>query len=64
MPSRKWIAAQVAAIGALLTMWATTGSWDQEETVALIGWFVQAATTYLIPNDPTQAGVKGQAGQP
>lgn len=64
MPSRKWLVAQVTAIGALLTMWATTGTWDQEETVALIGLFVQAVSTYLIPNDPGVAGVKGQVGQP
>jgi hypothetical protein len=64
MPSRKWAVAQVTALAAIATMWATTGGWNQEETVALIGWVVQAVSTYLVPNDPAQAGVKGQAGQP
>ena len=64
MPSRKWIVAQVTALGALLTMWTTTAGWDQEETVALIGLVVQAVSTFLIPNAPDKAGVTGQGGQP
>lgn len=64
MPSRKWIVAQVTALGAIATMYITTQSWDQEESVAVIGWIVQAVSTYLVPNDPGAAGVKGQEGQP
>jgi hypothetical protein len=64
MPTRKWIANQITGLAAVLTMWATTGSWDVEETVALIGLLSQAGVTYLIPNDPGTAGVKGQEGQP
>lgn len=64
MPSRKWMVAQITALGALATMYVTTGSWDQEESVALIGLLVQAASTYLIPNAPEKAGVEGQRGQP
>lgn len=64
MPSRKWIANQIAGIAALLTMWVTTGEWDTAETVALIGLLSQAAITYLVPNAPDKAGVQGQEGQP
>lgn len=51
MPSRKWFVAQVTALGALATMWATTGSWDQEETVAAIGLVVAAFSSWAVPND-------------
>jgi hypothetical protein len=54
-PSRKWFAAQVTALSALAVMWATTGSWDQEETIAAIGVVSQALLAYLVPNDPQQA---------
>jgi hypothetical protein len=50
MPSRKWFATQVTAVAALLTMLVTTGSWDLEESVALIGLVSQAAIGYLTPN--------------
>lgn len=52
-PTRKWVAARIIALSALLTMWATTGSWDTEETVALIGLLTEAAVAYLTPNQPT-----------
>lgn len=52
MPSRKWFATQVTALTALATMYVTTNSWDQEETIALIGIVSQAALAYLVPNDP------------
>lgn len=49
-PSRKWIVAQVTLLAAIAVSWVTTDNWDDEETIALIGWFVQAVSTYLIPN--------------
>ena len=64
MPSRKWIVTQITAVGALLTMFVTTGSWDQEESVALIGLLTQALASYVLPNAPEKAGVEGQKGQP
>jgi hypothetical protein len=57
LPTNKWWAAQVVAIGALLTLWVTTGHWATDESVALIGLVVQAVTTYLVPNSPTPGGV-------
>lgn len=55
VPSRKWFAQVIGMAGALFMMWATTGSWDQEETVALITLAVTALTTYILPNaEPPQ----------
>lgn len=56
-PTKKWIVTQIAAAAAVATMWATTGSWDTEETVALIGLITQAAAAYLTPNQDTPGGV-------
>ena len=50
MPSRKWAAARITALTGLLIMWATTGSWDVEETVALITLVSESGLSYLIPN--------------
>ena len=33
-------------------MWATTGSWDQEETVSIIAVVSAFAIGWLVPNDP------------
>lgn len=51
-PTNKWLVTQITASAALLTMLATTGSWDLEETVGLIGLVSQAAIGYLMPNTP------------
>lgn len=42
--------ARITAVSALLTMWATTGSWDLEETIGLIGLVSEGAISYLTPN--------------
>lgn len=57
LPTRKWWAALVTALGALATMVVTTGGWDQEETVAAIGIVVARAVAYLVPNQATPGGV-------
>ena len=57
LPTRKWWAAQIVALGALVTLWVTTGHWAKDESLALIGLIVQASTTYLVPNAPTPGGV-------
>jgi len=57
LPTNKWWAAQVVALGAVLTLWVTTGHWARDESVALIGFFVQAATTYLVPNSTAPGGI-------
>jgi hypothetical protein len=62
LPTRKWWAAQVVALGALLTLWVTTGHWAKDETIALIGFVVQAIATYLVPNLDTPGGVPQKQG--
>lgn len=52
MPTNKWIAARVTGVAALLTMWATTGTWDTEETVAAIGLLSEGAISWLTKNYP------------
>jgi len=52
MPTRKWFANLVVAVTGILIAWATTGTWDQEETVALITIASAALVTYLVPYDP------------
>ena len=49
-PTRKWIATQITATAALLTMFVTTGSWDVEESVGLIGLLSQAGIAFMLPN--------------
>ena len=53
MPSRKWIAAQVSAIGAFVAALINNG-WDltPDLQVVLVGLVVQAIVTYLVPNSP------------
>jgi hypothetical protein len=50
VPTRKWAVSTVGAIGTLLIMWVTTGTWDQEESVGAITLAVTAFSTYMIPN--------------
>lgn len=56
-PTRKWWVATATFVAGILTMWATTGSWDQEETVALIAGALQAFNSWLVPNEKTPGGV-------
>lgn len=61
-PTRKWIAARVVGVGAILTMFATTGTWDVEESVALIGLLTESFVSWLVPNDATEGGVPATYG--
>lgn len=56
-PTRKWIAARIVGVVGVLTMWATTGTWDVEETVALLALVSEGTLSWLTPNDPTPGGV-------
>ena len=49
-PSRKWGVSVLTGAGALATMFLTSGSWDVEESIGLVGLIVTAGSTYLIPN--------------
>lgn len=50
VPNRKWAAARVTAVGALATMWVSTGTWDQPESALAVALAVEAVTSYLVPN--------------
>jgi hypothetical protein len=52
-PTRKWWVTQVTALAALAVMYLTTGGWDNEESVALVGIISQAVIGWLVPNEAT-----------
>jgi hypothetical protein len=56
MPHRKWIAAQVTAIGAFICALINNG-WElsSDLQVILVGVVVQAIATYLVPTTTTAA---------
>jgi hypothetical protein len=49
-PTRKWWAAQIAAVTTLTTGWVSAGHWDKALSLAAIGVVSQAAIAYLVPN--------------
>jgi hypothetical protein len=59
MPSRKWIAAQVSAIGAFVVALINSG-WElsADLQIVLVGLAVQALVTYLIPNSDTAGAAR------
>jgi hypothetical protein len=56
VPTRKWIAAQVVALGALAVS-AIESGWGNTEWALLVGIIVQGGVTYLLPNELTPGGV-------
>jgi hypothetical protein len=54
MPQRKWVAAQVTAIGAFIGALINNG-WElsSDLQVILVGIVVQAIVTYLVPTTTT-----------
>lgn len=58
MPTRKWITAQVVAIGAWLVA-AINAGWHIHEALQItaVGIVVQAISTWLVPNQGTPGGV-------
>jgi hypothetical protein len=65
MPSRKWIAAQVSAIGAFVVALINSG-WElsADLQIVLVGLVVQAIVTYLIPNSDTAGAARPAAPAP
>ena len=55
-PTRKWVAAQAVALGALATSTIDSG-WDDLESKLLVGIVVQAAVSYFLSNKNTPGGV-------
>lgn len=50
MPSRKWWAATVVALGTIATAAAQAGEWSSTLTVLTVGVVVGRATAWLVPN--------------
>jgi hypothetical protein len=58
LPTKKWLAAVVTALGAFLASLITVGEFNQEMQLALLGVIVSAAVSYLIENDNSPGGYK------
>lgn len=56
LPTRKWLAAQVVGAAAIATS-AIDSGWDATESKLVVALAVQAAVTYLLPNENTPGGV-------
>ena len=62
VPTKKWIVAQVTALGGLAIMLLTGDSEVTDpEIIAVVTFFVQAIATYLVPNADTAGGVPRKA---
>jgi len=57
LPTRKWFAAQIAAVATLLVAWLNADGWNKTLAVALVGLVAQALITYIVPNQETPGGV-------
>jgi dienelactone hydrolase len=60
LPTRKWLAAEATAAGTLAIMLLTGDSEVTDpETIAIVGFAVQAVTTWALPNrsERTEGGV-------
>ncbi len=57
MPTRKWVAATVIAVGGLLTTWVATGQWTRELSGVAVTLLTQRIVAYIVPNDDTVGGV-------
>jgi hypothetical protein len=64
VPSRKWWATQVTAVTGWVIALIQAGHLNDTLEIAAVTILSQAVIGWLIPNDPAQAGVKGQSGQP
>lgn len=64
MPSRKWWATQVTAVTGWVVALIQAGAVNDSLKIAGVAILSQALIGWLVPNDPAQAGVKGQKGQP
>ncbi len=58
LPTRKWIAAQVTAVGAWLVA-AIEAGWDINTSLQIlaVGIVIEAVTTYVVANENTPGGV-------
>lgn len=63
MPTKKWWAALVGGLTPILIQAVDTG-WGRVESKMTITLASALALAWIWRNDPEQAGVKGQTGQP
>jgi hypothetical protein len=56
LPTRKWLAGLVAALGGFAINVVATGGLSKELTISLIGILSTAIITYLVPNQLTPGG--------
>lgn len=56
IPTRKWIAARVTALGGLAILAVNTGSFGSSEWIATITLVSEGVVAWLIPNQSTSEG--------
>jgi len=49
-PTRKWAVSTFGGIITVLTLWVTSGNWNQEENLLVLTLASTAFGTYMIPN--------------
>lgn len=66
MPTRKWWAATIGEAATVISaiVLSDSAGVTNSEWVVVIGLLSTRIVAWLTNNDPAQAGVKGQAGQP
>ena len=57
LPTRKWLAAIVTALGAWAVLWIQAGAFSTEVQIALAGLITQAIIAYLVPNQDSPGGL-------
>jgi len=51
----------ITGAGGIAVMALSTGSWDIEESIALVTLLTERSVAYLVPNDPSGAGTRKPA---
>ncbi len=54
-PTRKWIAARVAAVTTLIISIILTGGFEQEQLIVLVTIVSEAIVAWLVPNKQTES---------
>jgi len=58
VPTRKWVAALVAGVSAVVVHAILSGGWDETENGELGALAVSLAGAYIRRNDPTPGGIR------
>jgi hypothetical protein len=62
LPTRKWLAGVITAVGAFVILWIQTGGFGREVQIALAGLVTQAVVAYVVPNQDGPGGVPLKRG--